>query len=138
MRKWLISLGICGAAWGAPLHMELHFYEGREYDCTVDHGLVWYTYRAQKLTPRRLSRAESARLESLLNKNFLGLPPELRQARVDSTWTLRYRKRSVVCTTSYCGPAQAEYRRFRAIVDELLKIAPVPGREFDKTDRRLP
>ncbi|MBS2034932.1 hypothetical protein JST97_08085 [bacterium] len=138
MRKWLISLGMCAAAWGTPLHVELHFYEGREYDCTVDHGMIWYTYRAQQLTPRRLTRAESERLEALLNKNFPGLPAELRQARVDSTWTLRYQKKSVLGTTSYSGPAQAEYRRFRAIVDALLKIAPVPGREIEKTDQRLP
>ncbi|MFN8611434.1 MAG: hypothetical protein U0931_28065 [Vulcanimicrobiota bacterium] len=138
MRKLLIWLALLGAARAVPLHLELHFYEGREYDCTVDHGKIWYTYRSQQLPARRLSGSESQRLQNLLDKNFPGLPPELRQARIDSSWTLRYQSKSVVGTTSYAGPRQAEYRRFRAIVDELMRIAPVPGREIEKIDQRLP
>lgn len=138
MRKLLIALTLGASAWAVPLHVELHFYEGREYDLTVDQDKIWYTYRAQRLVPRRLSRTESQRLQQLLDKNFAGLPAQLIQSRVDSTYTLRYQHRSVVGTSSYNGPAQAEYRRFRAIVDEMLKIAPVPGREIEKTDQRLP
>lgn len=138
MRKLLIWAVLCGSVWATPLHVELHFYEGREYDCTVDHGKVWYTYRSQQLAVRRLSGAEIGRLEGLLKKNFTGLPAELRQPHIDSTWTLGYNKKMVVGTTSYSGPRKAEYQRFRAIVDELMKIAPVPSKEIEKTDQRLP
>jgi hypothetical protein len=138
MRKLLIWLALSGSVWATPLHLELHFYEGREYDCTVDHGVVWYTYRSQQLAPRRISESEIQRLEGLLKRNFPGLPAELRQSSVDSTWTLSYNKRKVVGTTSYSGPRQAEYRRFRAIVEGILKIAPVPAKEIDRADQRLP
>lgn len=138
MRKLLITLGLSGAAWAAPLHLELHFYEGREYDLTVDQDKIWYTYRSQQLAPRRLSSAEKQHLQQILNKNFPSLPSRMIQARVDSTYTLRYQQKSIVGTSSYNGPAQAQYQQFRAIVDELLRIAPVPGREIEKTDQRLP
>lgn len=128
-------------AWAEPLRLQLFSYEGREYTCHIQQGRCWYECRGKRLVERTLKAAELAGLEKCLQKQrFDQLPAKLTLPRCDSADELTVwrqgKARTVRATTSYSGPKQVEFRRFQAIVKQIRRLAPIPGREIDEVYSR--
>lgn len=130
--RLVLWLMLCAPVCARPLlHLELYSYEGVDYTCHIRRGHVWYEWQSRTVAKRQLSQAELRRLQQLLEQHrFDTLPGEMRERFVDSfdsltVWDGRQHKR-VTATTRYSGPKQAEFKRFRALLAGIRKIAPIP------------
>lgn len=129
--RFLFWLLLTVAAAAVPLRVELYTYEGVDYTCHIRDGQVWYESQARVLGRRALKPGEEVRLRKLLaREQFNSLPEVLRKKRVDSfdsvtVWDGKLQKK-VTGSTSYDGPRQAEFKRFRAVIAGIRAVAPIP------------